>query len=284
MTEPWDDTSPEDTIPFGTYAPKPWQGRIMKLVRQMPDSWLGRRLAFLLRRAVVTSLNHPLDVEVFGQRMRLSPFNNVSEKRILFTPQFFDFAERALLAQRLREDMIFVDVGANVGAYALFVASQVGPCARILAIEPQPTIYERLVYNIAQNPGVPVTPISYALADRDGEITLFVDTQNRGESGVKILGRAADTGQAVTVPARTLLSLIRQEGLDRIDALKIDIEGAEDLVLAPFLRHAPESLLPGLVIIENARSRWQTDCIALLEARDYRVLRETKLNVVLERA
>lgn len=269
--------------PFGTYSPNRWQARVLQLTRRMPDSWLGRRIAYGLRRAVTMTLRTPLDVEVFGQRMRLSPFNNVSEKRILFTPQYFDAAERALLAERLRSDAVFVDIGANIGAYALFVAGLADSAARILAVEPQPTIFERLVYNIAQNPAAPIRAFPIALADRDGKITLFVDSYNRGESSVKILGRATETGQSVEVPARTLLTLAEEEGLERIDILKIDIEGAEDLVLAPFLRDAPDRLLPALVIIENARMRWQTDCVALLEATGYRILAETRLNFVLER-
>lgn len=269
--------------PFGTYAPSTWQMRLIGLTCRMPDSWLGRRIAFVLRRLAMTTMRQPLDIEVFDQRMRLSPFNNVSEKRILFTPQYFDPAERDLLARRVERDFVFIDVGANVGGYALFVAAQAGPEARILAVEPQPVIFERLAYNIAQNPGCPVKALPCALADREGTMTLFVDAENHGESSVKILGWTGETGQSVSVPARTLLSLLAEEGLERIDALKIDIEGAEDIVLAPFLRDAPRSLLPQIVLIENARERWQTDCIDLLHRYGYRTVLETRLNVVLER-
>jgi FkbM family methyltransferase len=277
-------SSRREAAPYGAYAPSPWQARVIAYTRSLPEGWFAKRIAFVLRRIVITLLRRPLDVEVFGQRMRLSPFNNVCEKRILFTPQYFDPAERGVLGERITEDMVFVDVGANVGAYALFVAARAGERARILAIEPQPIIFERLAFNIAQNPGAMIKAIGCALADREGEITLFVDSHNRGESSVKILGWTGETGQSVQVPAHTLLALVRQEKLERIDALKIDVEGAEDLVLAPFLRDAPESLLPGLVIIENARARWETDCIALFEAKGYRTVLETKLNVVMERS
>ena len=66
--------------PFGTYAPGAFQALIVRVTRALPDSWLGRRAAFALRRAVTQTLRHPLDMEVFGQRMRLVPFNNVAEK------------------------------------------------------------------------------------------------------------------------------------------------------------------------------------------------------------
>ncbi|TCT12683.1 FkbM family methyltransferase [Tepidamorphus gemmatus] len=272
-----------DAPAFGTFAPSALQARLIDFTRSRPDTWLGKRCAFLARRLAMMTFRGSLDVEVFGQRMRLYPFNNVSEKRILFTPQFFDPLERQLLAGRIGADFVFIDIGANIGAYSLFVAGLAGHGARILAIEPQPDVFERLVANISLNPSGTVKAIGCALADREGEMTLFLATRNKGESSVKFQGAPLEEGQSVQVPARTLLGLIEDEGLDHIDAIKIDVEGAEDLILIPFLRDAPPRLLPRLFIVENARGRWQTDCIAELEAMGYAIIAETRLNVVLER-
>jgi FkbM family methyltransferase len=269
--------------PFGAYAPTPLQRRLIAFCRRQPDTWLGKRLAFLARRFVMTGLDHPLDVEVFGQRMRLNPFNNVSEKRVLFTPQYFDEREREILRRHIRDGYVFIDIGANVGGYSLFVASQAGSSARILAIEPQPIVFDRLVHNIGLNPTGTVKAIACALADKEGEMTLFLPARNKGEASVKYVGTPGGGDQYVQVPARTLINLLRDEGIDRIDALKIDVEGAEDLILKPFLAEAPAKLLPRLVVIENARDRWQTDCILLLERAGYRQIAQTRLNVVLER-
>jgi len=83
--------------------------------------------------------------------------------------------------------------------------------------------------------------------DKPGELTLFLDPTNRGESSVRIL--RSSTGSTVRVPAMTLLALVQNEGYERLDAIKLDVEGAEDLILEPFLRDAPQSLWPGLIII-----------------------------------
>jgi len=279
--------SPE-APPFGTYAPTAFQARLIDFTRRQSETWLGKRLAFLARRLVMLGLSHPLDVEVFGQRMRLNPFNNVSEKRILFTPQYFDQQERDALAEHIGgehfgEGYVFVDIGANVGGYALFVAANAGGSARILAIEPQPIVFDRLVYNIGLNPTGTVKAIACALADKEGEMTLFLPARNKGEASVKIVGTPGGGDRSVQVPARTLLGLLEDEGIDHIDALKIDVEGAEDLILVPFLAEAPEHLLPRLLIIEHARDRWQTDCISLLEKAGYRQVVETRLNMVMAR-
>lgn len=274
--------NPAEEKPFGAFAPQSSLARIIAWTRSASDSFLGRKIAYALRRLGLRSLKgRPVDIESLGARMRLYPDGNVCEKRVLFTPQYFDVAERELLASRLREGFRFIDIGANIGAYSLFVAAKAGPTARILAVEPQPEVFARLAFNIAQNPFGTVKAVACALADKPGELTLFLDPANRGESSVRILRSSA--GTTVRVPATTLLALVQSEGYERLDAIKIDVEGAEDIILEPFLRDAPEALWPQLIVIEDSRDRWQTDLIELLRKSGYTLVTKTRLNFIFER-
>lgn len=276
------DLQPAEAQPFGSFAPRGLVARIIRWTRRTPDSFFGRKLAYALRRLGLRSLKgQPVDIESLGAQMRLYPEGNVCEKRVLFTPQYFDPLERDLLASRVREGFRFIDIGANIGAYSLFVAAKAGPGARILAVEPQPEVFQRLTYNIAQNPFGTIKAVACALADKPGELTLFLDPANRGESSVRIL--RSSTGSTVKVPATTLLALVESEGYDRLDAVKLDVEGAEDLILEPFLRDAPETLWPSLIVIEDSRSRWQSDLTGLLTRSGYQLLAQTRLNLVFER-
>lgn len=271
-----------DSRPFGAHAPQGFVRWAIERTRSLPSRWAGRRLAFLLRRLAIRSLRGaPVDTEALGARMRLYPYNNVCEKKVLFTPQFFDPEELACLEDRIRDGFTFVDVGANIGAYSLFVAAKAGPNARILAIEPQPDVFDRLTYNISQNPFGTVKAVACAVADKGGELTLFLDPRNKGESSVKIVGPSQ--GGTVRVPAVTLLDLLREEGFRRVDAMKLDVEGAEDLILDPFFRDAPKSLHPSFVIIEDGRGQWQMDLPAVLEANGYRLVSHTRMNLLYER-
>jgi FkbM family methyltransferase len=271
-----------DPQPYGAHTPVGLSRWVIERTRSLSDGWAARRLLHAMRRIAIRTLNGaPADVEVLGVRMRLYPYNNICEKRVLFTPQLFDPAELEILSSRIRDGFTFVDVGANIGVYSLYVAAIAGPTARILAIEPQPDIFDRLTYNIGLNPFGTIKAIACALADKAGELTLFVDPRNRGESSVKIVG--SGQAPAVKVPAITLLELLGQENFRVVDAIKLDVEGAEDLILDPFFRDAPESLFPSLLIIEDGRSQWQTDLPALLEKRGYRLLKQTRLNLVYER-
>jgi FkbM family methyltransferase len=272
-----------DLSAFGRHEPGAALKRVVSWTRAAASTWFGRRKAYVLRGLAVRALRGaPVDVETMGVNMRLYPHNNICEKRILFTPQYFDEAERALIFARLTPDFTFIDVGANVGGYALSIAARAGPRARVLAVEPQPDIYERLVYNIRQNPFATVKAIDCAISDEDGEITLFLPEHNRGETSMRVV-HLESAGARLRVPARTLLNVVGSEGFDRLDAVKIDVEGAEDLVLEPFLRDAPESLWPRLVVIGHTHGRWSESLVNMLAQCGYRQILKARTNSVYER-
>src|SRR6476469_5508932 len=136
---------PVDAWPYGSHAPGALDRFALALTRAMPNNWLGRRLSILFRRIVTMRLGRgALDTELWGMRLRLHALGNGCEKNALFTPQMFDVMERGVLAEAIKTKrgatFTFVDIGANVGLYSLFVASRAGASARILAIEPQPGI------------------------------------------------------------------------------------------------------------------------------------------------
>lgn len=274
-----------DTRPFGDFAPSGLTRWVIDRTRGLPEGWAGRRLALMLRHLAMKMLKGPpLDLETFGVRLRLYPYKNVCERRLLFTPQYFDADELKILASRIKDGFTFIDVGSNVGWYALYLAREAGPAVstRILAVEPQPEIFDRLIYNIRQNPSCTIKAVDCAIADKTGELTLFLDPLNRGEASLKIVNSSQT--DAIRVPAVTLLDLLNREGLTRIDAIKLDVEGAEDLVLGPFFRDAPASLYPSMFIVANVPERWQVDVVELLTSKGYRQILETKMNVVFERA
>jgi FkbM family methyltransferase len=240
-------------------------------------------MAFALRRVAISRLGgKPVDIEALGAKMRLFPYQNVCEKRILFTPQFFDPAELSALKSRMNTGFVFLDIGANIGGYSLFVSAHAGPTARVLAFEPQPDIYERLVYNLRLNPFPTVKALACAVADKDGELTLFIDPNNKGESSVKVMSGVTTAG-SIKVPSKKLLTLLEEQGLDRVDAAKLDTEGAEDIILETFFAEAPEHLWPRLLIMERGGNRWHIDLPGLLIAKGYKVLEETRNNVIYER-
>ena len=275
-----------DQSPFGSHAPGRLDRALLAAMRSLPNNWLGLRLAILLRRMVTMRPRAAFDVELWGLRLRLYPVGNGCEKKALFTPQMYDVTERGVLAEAIERRLAaggsftFIDVGANVGLYSLFVATRVRARGRIIALEPQPAILDRLRFNLSANPqlGIEVQPL--AVSDHEGTATLRID---RDDSGGTRIDRdmAPDGAETVAVRCRPLLAILNDAGVTAIDALKIDVEAAEDLVLVPFLRDAPASLLPRLVLIEDTSGYWRTDVFALLAQHGYTVFARSRHNLAL---
>jgi FkbM family methyltransferase len=277
--------SPTNEAPFGARAPNLFDRAVMALTVRLPDNWAGLKVATALRRLVTMRMDTAgaLDVTRWRLHMRLHPRDNGCEKNLLFTPQMYEPPERAELAREIADvggrPFVFVDVGANVGLFSLYVAAT-APAARILAIEPEPGNFARLAFNIAANPGLPIVPLPLALGDAEGTAEIVLNARDRG--GTRLAANGTQ-GRGVAVRCRPLVAVVTEAGLTGIDALKIDVEGAEDKVLVPFFRDAPASLRPRLVVIEDSSAEWSTDLFALLKAKGYAVSSRSKQNVMLRR-
>jgi len=222
----------------------------------------------------------PVDIRYQGVNYRLYPSDNVTDQKILFGSRKRDHAELAALRKVVCNGGIFIDIGANIGYYSLMAASF--GAARILAIEPNPHVLERLAFNIAANGyDERITTLPVALGETAGQATLFIPEQ--GDIGG---GRISDhriEGRQVTVAVQPLTAILAEQGIERIDALKIDVEGMEDAVLFPFFEQAPRAQWPCLVIIEHSSGKdWKRDILSWLLANGYRATLQTRSNVVLQ--
>jgi len=115
---------------------------------------------------------------------------------------------------------VIFDLGANVGFASLFFSRRY-PEARIFAVEADPLTYVRLVRNLACLPHV--TTLHRAVAGSDGPMRFYPSVESIGSS----LKATHGSGTAIEVPGVSIDSLMREAGVDRIDLLKMDIEGAE---------------------------------------------------------
>lgn len=265
---------------FGRFAPSPALARMIAATRACGQGWAASRRAFALRNVAQRIAGPgPFDVETFGMRMRLTAADNSCEKRLLYTPQYVDPVERAVLSRKLPIEAVFVDIGANVGAFSLFVAAQ-RPRALVVAVEPQAEICERLAYHVRVNAPCAVRVVECAVADREGEAELFINPRDRARASIRMLGGdAAQERRRVAVT--TLAALCRQERLRRIDALKIDAGGADDLILDAFFESAAAAMRPALLIVD-ATAPASASLAVRLEGLGYRALAQTRANHIFE--
>ncbi len=276
---------------FGALASTPAYARLIALAQRAPENALGKQFARLLCSVYLRFAPLPADVVVERLRMRCWLRDNTCERKFVFTPWRFDALERRALAAALPVDGVFIDIGANVGIHTLSAALRLGDSGRVIAFEPHPAARARLAFNIAATraglgawPRIDVLPIG--VSDSAGRFELRIDAGNLGGGSI-VEGdarfSAAGSVDRVIIECRPLLSLLKEQHVARIDALKIDIEGAEDRALVPFLEAAPDSLLPRCLVIENSDRLWKRDLRGAISKRGLREMLRTRLNTVYER-
>jgi FkbM family methyltransferase len=135
-----------------------------------------------------------------------------------------------LFKKSIRPGMIVVDVGANVGYYTLIAAKLVKDYGRVYAFEPEPRNYELLVKNIQINGYTNVIPLQKAVSNVSGKVKLFLDKVNLGKHSLS-QNNVRKAG-FVEVEAVTLddffINIVKNV---KVDFIKIDVEGAEGLVI-----------------------------------------------------
>ncbi|HEX3900472.1 MAG TPA: FkbM family methyltransferase [Mycobacteriales bacterium] len=130
----------------------------------------------------------------------------------------------------------FVDVGANLGDFSIWAAKQGGPATRVLAVEADPDNVPQLRRNLRLHKLDDVVELApVAAAAETGTIELHQGHQSGtstiAPSEVHALEHMKPRG-TVSIPARTLDDLVDSSALERVDVVKIDVEGAEEYVLA----------------------------------------------------
>lgn len=271
-------TSDHIDPPFGQYALSPAREARRFGAHRLGDNRLGRWTISLRRKQAIRGLSEPFDVTIApGVKARLYPSTNRCEKRALCGVQIWDAAERktikSAIAQPSDMPFIFLDVGANVGLYSLFAnayASQAKREIRLIAVEPSSEMGARLTVNV-QASDADVELYRTAISTQSGQVFLSDGDGNCGE------GRIAESGEVVQ--AMTLLQLCESTKVDRIDGLKLDIEGQDLPVLTQFFEHAPESLHPKMMILELDDTS-AGPLIELTQAHDYLIITRTRMNVV----
>jgi FkbM family methyltransferase len=120
---------------------------------------------------------------------------------------------------------VVVDLGSHIGASIAYFRERY-PEARIVGLEPDPATFAKLEANVAALDGVTVQ--RRAVAAADGESVFYAAPYTLASS--LVAERAGS--RPVTVPTVTLDHLIEEHGLERIDLLKLDVEGSEHDALA----------------------------------------------------
>ena len=160
----------------------------------------------------------------------------------------------AFLRRRLRPGDTFVDVGANIGCVSALASRLVGPRGTVVAIEPSPAAIDALQETLTNNDLTNVRLVAAAVSDHDHELPLFAGrSQNVGQTATVAHGRLREQGRVRAAP---LGSLVTGEELATTRLIKIDVEGAEDRVLAGMLASVDAFAADTELVVELSPKWW----------------------------
>lgn len=122
-----------------------------------------------------------------------------------------------------------LDVGANVGVFALLAATQ---ASRVVAFEPSPTNVKYLCENVALSYVRNVEVVEAAVTDVTGDCSLFLDDAPTASRVLRSPSPTAQLGRTVTVPGFSLRDAMDTKQIREVDLLKLDCEGSEFAIIA----------------------------------------------------
>jgi len=195
---------------------------------------------------------------------------------------YYEPLETVLVRDWLRPGNSFVDVGANWGYFSLLAADLVGPSGRVVGCEPHPVLFDLLQRNFVLNQFLCAKAMPLAIANQPGELFLAgFEGLHHGNRGVSYLTDQAVAGSVLhRVRVDTLDAVLSAAGwgASQVDLLKIDIEGAEAMVL-PALREDFRRARFRLVLLELHPHKWEAPAakskqlVELLTQNGYRAYR-----------
>lgn len=199
------------------------KGRLLRYKRGLKRRFHPR--AFLYDYYCRKNPDTPLTVAIeSGVKARIWPGDEIGKP--IYIGGIFEESEIKFMKGILGPGMVFFDIGANMGFYSLIGAKAVGINGHVHCFEPSPRMFGELQYNVNLNGFNNIRMNRAAFGEKVGTACL-----SRQERGKEVYGRITDIGKTEgnydEVEVDTLDRYIENAGVEKIDLIKIDVEGAE---------------------------------------------------------
>jgi FkbM family methyltransferase len=211
-------------------------------------------------------------------------FDYLSDVKLAFGN--YNYKEINFIKKNMTKDSMFIDIGSNIGFYTMNIADLFPKInfSKIISIEPNPIMIERqkenieLLENIKKGIKNKIFLENYAISDSEKNLQLNYEKGYGPAVLTKNIGE-----KTVAVKTTTLIKILKKNNINRIDCLKIDVEGHEHLALLPFFKSAKKSLFPNHIVIEHTSNSVQIfkDLMKFLSTIGYKIILKTRSNYCL---
>jgi FkbM family methyltransferase len=178
----------------------------------------------------------PTETHVSGASIALNPRDPVVSGAL--TLGVYEKPETKVFLQLCRPGTVFLDIGANIGYYTALAMPILGPAGKIVAMEPDEESFAYLQRTVQSNHGPEVTLVKKAAGERKERATLFVSSENRGDSRLYKNELSNGEAECETIPVDELLAEL---DVQQVDLIKMDVQGFEGHAIAGMDRLLRES-------------------------------------------
>lgn len=157
----------------------------------------------------------------------INPFLNSGVDEAIYETGVWESEIGEQLKNYLSAGGVFLDIGANIGYHSLFASTLLGEKGHVYSFEPQHSVYKQFLDSVNKNNLKNITVFNTALSDHQGDETLYIREENSGGSTLLSLPEMESfhVDSTVKVKLVTLDSYMKE--WDRVDVIKIDVEGYE---------------------------------------------------------
>lgn len=143
----------------------------------------------------------------------------------------YEAGTNKILAKYIKADDVVIEAGANMGSETLLIA-RLAPQGKVYGFEPNPYTFERLKINVSINELGNAMVYDLALGEKDSTIQFNIYPKDFCNSGMSSKYMETSNTRKIDVVQKTLDTFVQAEGLEKIDFIKMDIQGAEmDMLL-----------------------------------------------------
>ncbi len=183
----------------------------------------------------------------------------------------YEKKELLMLASLIQPDWVAFDIGANIGYYTLFLEKK-AKCSEVYAFEPSPREYNLLQENLQLNSCNRTKTFALALGESESTLELYMSSENMGKNSFNYFN---SSDQHIKVPVKTANSLVESANIRRLDFIKMDVEGAEPMVLKGaseiISRFKPIILYESWEFSKAPYGSFECETTALLEKYGYHI-------------
>jgi FkbM family methyltransferase len=179
-------------------------------------------------------------------------------------PTFKNFEPPVRDAFQPKKGEVVIDVGAYIGSYTLEASKLVGDQGKVVAIEAEPSFFSSLLFNLQLNQADNVIPLNLAAWGKEATLELHT-----GYASPSLFDLPRELSKSLKVRALPLDKILAESGVDEVDWVKMDVEGAEVEVLRGMEKTMSRS--PRLKLVVEVHHNKGRECLSILKERGYEV-------------